>query len=87
MPLPPGSPVVTAARNRAASGGRIIPPAPVRGPLLSPCFGHHGSHELFVPARLLGLAELAYGAGFRVASASDHFHPWSVVEQGWSGFA
>ena len=49
-------------------------------------FGYHNSHEQFAPARLLGLARLACEAGFRVASASDHFHPWSGVEQGQSGF-
>ena len=49
-------------------------------------FGYHNSHEQFAPTRLLGLAKRACEAGFRVASASDHFHPWSAVEQGQSGF-
>ena len=48
--------------------------------------GYHNSHEQFAPARLLACARLAHEAGFRCASASDHFHPWSRVEQGQSGF-
>ncbi|CTQ31407.1 TIGR03885 family FMN-dependent LLM class oxidoreductase [Jannaschia rubra] len=49
-------------------------------------YGYHNSHEQFAPARLLSLAKRADAAGFRVASASDHFHPWSEAEQGQSGF-
>ena len=49
-------------------------------------FGYHNSHEQFAPDRLLAVARLADAAGFSCASASDHFHPWSTVEQGQSGF-
>jgi probable non-F420 flavinoid oxidoreductase len=49
-------------------------------------YGYHNSHEQFAPARLLDVARRADAAGFKVASASDHFHPWSEVEQGQSGF-
>ena len=49
-------------------------------------FGYHNSHEQFAPDRLLSVAKLADAAGFSCASASDHFHPWSTVEQGQSGF-
>lgn len=48
--------------------------------------GYHNSHEQFAPGRLLECARIADAAGFSVASASDHFHPWSTVEQGQSGF-
>ncbi|MCK0167318.1 TIGR03885 family FMN-dependent LLM class oxidoreductase [Jannaschia sp. S6380] len=48
--------------------------------------GYHNSHEQFAPARLLSCARIAQEAGFTCASASDHFHPWSTVEQGQSGF-
>ena len=49
-------------------------------------YGYHNSHEQFAPARLLEIARRADAAGFAVASASDHFHPWSEAEQGQSGF-
>ena len=49
-------------------------------------YGYHNSHEQFSPARLLDVAKRADAAGFRVASASDHFHPWSETDQGQSGF-
>ncbi|MGB3556726.1 MAG: LLM class flavin-dependent oxidoreductase, partial [Jannaschia sp.] len=49
-------------------------------------FGYHNSHEQFAPARLLQCAKIADAAGFTHATASDHFHPWSGVEQGQSGF-
>ena len=49
-------------------------------------YGYHNSHEQFAPARLLDIAKRADAAGFRVASASDHFHPWAEAEQGQSGF-
>ena len=48
--------------------------------------GYHNSHEQFAPSRLLACAKRAAEAGFACASASDHFHPWSEVEQGQSGF-
>ena len=48
--------------------------------------GYHNSHEQFAPGRLLECARIADAAGFSVASASDHFHPWSTTEQGQSGF-
>lgn len=49
-------------------------------------FGYHNSHEQFAPDRLLACAKIADEAGFACASASDHFHPWSGVDQGQSGF-
>lgn len=49
-------------------------------------YGYHNSHEQFSPARLLACAKIADAAGFRIATASDHFHPWSGVDQGQSGF-
>ncbi|TFL20113.1 TIGR03885 family FMN-dependent LLM class oxidoreductase [Jannaschia formosa] len=49
-------------------------------------WGYHNSHEQFAPGRLLDCARIAEEAGFTCASASDHFHPWSTVEQGQSGF-
>ncbi len=49
-------------------------------------YGYHFSHEQFSPARLLACAKIADAAGFEIATASDHFHPWSGVEQGQSGF-
>jgi probable non-F420 flavinoid oxidoreductase len=49
-------------------------------------WGYHNSHEQFAPDRLLRCARIADEAGFVCATASDHFHPWSTVEQGQSGF-
>ena len=76
----------TRAGNLAVAVGLPPRPAAVPGPAPLTRFGYHNSHEQFAPARLLGLAKLAHEVGFRVASASDHFHPWSGVEQGQSGF-
>jgi coenzyme F420-dependent glucose-6-phosphate dehydrogenase len=50
-----------------------------------PVIGFHASHELFSPHELLQLTKQAWERGFRAASCSDHFHPWSA--QGQSGFA
>ena len=47
--------------------------------------GFHASHELFTPSRLLELVHLAEQSGFKAASCSDHFHPWS--SDGQCGFA
>jgi len=48
--------------------------------------GYHASHEQFAPSTLLELTLLAENMGFRAASCSDHFHPWSK-RQDHSGFA
>lgn len=48
--------------------------------------GFHASHEQFSPKYLLSCLKRAEEAGFKVASCSDHFHPWSE-RQGASGFA
>lgn len=48
------------------------------------CVGYHASHEQFAPSRLLNLCVQAAEAGFGVAKASDHFHPWGL-RQGQSG--
>ena len=49
-------------------------------------WGYHNSHEQFAPSRLLRCARIAEEAGFEVATASDHFHPWATEAQGESGF-
>lgn len=48
--------------------------------------GYHISHEQFPPSQLLQLAIQAEAAGFDFAISSDHFHPWSNL-QNHSGFA
>lgn len=48
--------------------------------------GFHASHEQFSSGYLLSCVKRAEAAGFRAASCSDHFHPWSE-RQGASGFA
>jgi G6PDH family F420-dependent oxidoreductase len=48
--------------------------------------GFHASHEQFSPGYLLTCVKRAEEVGFRAASCSDHFHPWSK-RQGASGFA
>jgi coenzyme F420-dependent glucose-6-phosphate dehydrogenase len=47
--------------------------------------GFHASHELYSPRELLELTQLAADNGFREASCSDHFNPWST--DGQSGYA
>jgi coenzyme F420-dependent glucose-6-phosphate dehydrogenase len=47
--------------------------------------GFHASHELYSPRELLELTQLAADHGFREASCSDHFNPWSI--DGHSGYA
>ncbi|MFC1456940.1 TIGR03885 family FMN-dependent LLM class oxidoreductase [Microvirga arabica] len=44
-------------------------------------YGYHCSHEQFSPVELLHCVQLAEEAGFKCASASDHFHPWN--ERPW----
>lgn len=39
--------------------------------------GFHAAHELYSPSTLLRFVRRAERAGFRSASCSDHFHPWS----------
>lgn len=48
--------------------------------------GYHNSHEQFTPSKLLKLVQMAEKNGFKGASSSDHFYPWSE-NQGESGFA
>ncbi len=48
--------------------------------------GYHASHEQLSPAALLRCVQRAEEAGFRAATCSDHFAPWSM-RQGHSGFA
>jgi probable non-F420 flavinoid oxidoreductase len=48
--------------------------------------GLHASHELYPPSQLLRFIRYAAKVGFRAASCSDHFHPWSE-QQAQSGFA
>ena len=48
--------------------------------------GIHASQELHSPTELLRSVQQADQQGFRHASTSDHFHPWTS-DQGHSGFA
>jgi coenzyme F420-dependent glucose-6-phosphate dehydrogenase len=48
--------------------------------------GFHASHEQLSPGFLLTCLKRAEHAGFKAASCSDHFHPWSETG-GESGFA
>lgn len=48
--------------------------------------GYHASHEQLSPGALLRCVQRAEEAGFRAATCSDHFAPWSE-RQAHSGFA
>ena len=52
----------------------------------TPVVGFHCSHELWSPRALLDLLKRAERAGFKAASCSDHFMPWSERDA-HSGFA
>jgi coenzyme F420-dependent glucose-6-phosphate dehydrogenase len=54
--------------------------------VVAPAIGFHCAHELWSPRALLDLLKRAGGAGFTVASCSDHFMPWSE-RNAHSGFA
>lgn len=42
---------------------------------------YHASHEQFSPSDLLQWAKLAEQSGFTAIHCSDHFHPWSAMQQ------
>lgn len=42
---------------------------------------YHASHEQFSPTDLLTWAKFAEHCGFTAIHCSDHFHPWSAIQQ------
>src|SRR5206468_7545051 len=63
-----------------------LPDTLIGGPFHMVTIGFHASHELYPPSELLRHVRRAERAGFRAATCSDHFHPWTP-RQGQSGFS